>query len=231
MSADDRFAPRLLIFDLDGTLVDSQDQIARSFNHALRRTGFEPVPHEAVYAMIGLPLTHMFAQALPEPAHDLVPACVAAYRERFDREEIPRSTPFAGVVETLEACRAAGRTLTVATTKTQAVADQVVDAAGLRPYFALVLGGDSVPEHKPHPALVLHTLRRFATTPADALVIGDSSYDMLMAKAAGVAACGVSYGAQPADALLAAGADYLIDALPPLLEIAGIAGDITVKEA
>jgi phosphoglycolate phosphatase len=215
-------APRLLIFDLDGTLVDSQDQIARCFNHALCSVDVEPVPHEAVYAMIGLPLSHMFAQILPEALHCHIDGCVAVYRERYDRAEIPISTPFHGVLETLEACRAAGRTLTVATTKFQEVADRVVDAAGLRPYFALVLGGDQVPQHKPHPAMVLHTLERFGAAPREALVVGDSNYDMLMAAGAGVAACGVTYGAQPAEALIAAGAGFLIDAMPELLPIVGV---------
>jgi phosphoglycolate phosphatase len=172
--------------------------------------------------MIGLPLAHMFAKVLPELLYCQIDECVAVYRERYDRVEIPQSTSFPGVVETLEACRAAGRTLTVATTKFQAVADLVVDAAGLRPYFALVLGGDRVPQHKPHPAMVLHTLERFGATPSEALVVGDSSYDMLMAAGAGVLACGVKYGAQPAEALLAAGAGFLIDAMPELLSIVGV---------
>lgn len=216
-------SPGLLIFDLDGTLVDSQEQIARSFNHALAGSGFAPVPHETVYAMIGLPLTHMFAHVLPEQAHDRVPACVAAYRERYDTVEIPRSTPFPGVVETLAACHTAGRTLTVATTKSRLVAEKVIDAAGLRTFFSLVLGGDSVPEHKPHPALVLHTLATRGVAPGEALVVGDSSFDMLMAAGAGVAACGVSYGAQPAAALVEAGAAYIIDAMPELLPLVGVA--------
>jgi len=214
--------PRLLIFDLDGTLVDSQDQIARSFNAALRAVGGQAVAHEIVYAMIGLPLSHMFTQALPESPRHLVEMAITVYREHYERVEIPRSAPFPGVVETLAAARDASRTLTIAPTKIQEVADAVVDAAGLRKYFSLVLGGDRVPYHKPHPALVLHTLKLVGVCAEQALVVGDSSYDILMAAGAGVRSCGVTYGAQPAEALCAAGATYLIVSMPELLPLIGL---------
>jgi phosphoglycolate phosphatase len=213
---------RLLIFDLDGTLVDSQDQIARSFNVALRAVGAQTVAHEIVYAMIGLPLSHMFTQALPESHRHLVEMAITVYREDFERVEIPRSAPFPGVVETLAAARDAGRTLTIATTKIQEVADAVVDAAGLRMYFNLVLGGDRVRYPKPHPALVLRILEELEVCAEQALVVGDSSYDILMAASAGVPSCGVTYGAQHAETLRAAGATYLINAMPELLPLIGL---------
>ncbi len=102
------------------------------------------------------------------------------------------------------------------------MADAVVDAAGLRKYFSLVLGGDRVPYHKPHPALVLHTLKLVGVCAEQALVVGDSSYDILMAAGAGVRSCGVTYGAQPAEALCAAGATYLIVSMPELLPLIGL---------
>jgi len=216
-------SPPLLIFDLDGTLVDSQHGIARSFNHALVEAAAQaPIAPERVFALIGLPLTQMFAQTLPEADEARIAACIAVYRAHNSRHEIPRTQPFPGVHETLAALRTAGRTLTVATTKTQEVADLMVDAAGLRRYFALVLGGDAVPHHKPHPALVLRTLADHGHKPHDAIVVGDSNYDILMAAGAGVRSCGVTYGAQPAAALRAAGATHLIDAMPELLPLVGL---------
>ncbi len=217
-------APDLLIFDLDGTLVDSQEQIARSFNVALCAAGAALVEHERVYAMIGLPLIHMFSQVLPELQLHLVPACIELYRADYNTIEIPRSFAFPGVRETLIACHAAGRTLTVATTKGQVVADMVIDIAGLRPYFAHVLGGDRVPHHKPAPDLVLLTLELTGLPPERALVVGDSSYDMLMASSAGVASCGVTYGAQSAEALRSSGAIHLINSMPELLPLIGVNG-------
>jgi phosphoglycolate phosphatase len=214
--------PDLLIFDLDGTLVDSQDQIARSFNVALCAAGVAPVSHARVYAMIGLPLIQMFSQVLPESQHHLVPTCADLYRADYNTVEIPRSSSFPGVRETLASCRAAGRTLTVATTKGQAVADLVIDTAGLRPYFSLVLGGDRVPRHKPAPDLVLLTLELTGQRAERALVVGDSSYDMVMADGAGVAFCGVTHGAQSADSLRTAGAIHLIDTMPELLPLIGL---------
>ncbi len=221
-------APRLIVFDLDGTLVDSKQGIARCFNGALAAVaGVALVPPERVYMMIGLPLSQMFHDALPAADDALVEALIAHYRVQYDLIEVPRTLPFPGVLATLTACRAAGIRLSVATTKGQRVADAVVDAAGLRPYLALVLGGDSVPNHKPAPDLVLRTLAELAIAPEDALVVGDSSYDMLMAANAKVRAVGVTYGTQPAEALRAAGACRLIDALPallPLLRLASLEG-------
>lgn len=215
----DPFAPGLLIFDFDGTLVDSQSGIARSFNAALAAVGVGPCTPELVYGMVGLPLVTMFAAVLPEAEHALIPACIARYREHNGAVEIPLLCPFPGVHETLAACRAAGRTLTVATTKIQEVAELALDAAGLRPYFSLVLGGDSVQQHKPHPALVLRTLAEQHCAATDALVIGDTSFDIGMARGASVRSCGVTYSASTAGELRAAGATYLIDAMPELLPL------------
>ncbi len=218
--------PRLIIFDLDGTLVDSKEGIARTFNGALGAVaGAPPLPPEQVYAMIGLPLSHMFQAALPAAEVPLIEALIAHYRAQYDLVEVPRTPPFPGVIATLAACRAAGITLSVATTKGQRVADAVVDAAGLRLYLALVLGGDSVPNHKPAPDLVLRTLAELGAAPHEALVVGDSSYDMLMAANAKVRAVGVTYGTQPAEALIAAGARHLLDAMPALLPLLGIAAE------
>jgi len=173
--------------------------------------------------MIGLPLSHMFSAALPAADAPLVEALIAHYRVQYDVLEVPRTPPFPGVIATLAACRAAGVALSVATTKGQRVAEAVVTAAGLRPFMALVLGGDSVPRHKPAPDLVLRTLAELQAAPEETLVVGDSSYDMLMAANANVRAVGVTYGAQPAAALAAAGACRLIDAMPALLPLLGVA--------
>lgn len=218
--------PRLIIFDLDGTLVDSKEGIARTFNGALAAVaGAPPLPREQVYTMIGLPLSHMSRAALPAAEEPLIEALIAHYREQYDLIEVLHTRLFAGVVATLAACRAAGLTLSVATTKGQRVAEAVVAAAGLRPYMALVLGGDSVPNHKPAPDLVLRTLAELGIAPQEALVVGDSSYDMLMAANAKVRAVGVTYGTQPAEAPAAAGACRLIDAMPALLPLLGIAAE------
>ena len=220
------FAPRLLIFDLDGTLVDSAASIAASFNHALTTVAHvPPLDHARITRMIGLPLAQMFAETLPPSLDGCIPDCIAAYRLHYDETAVPRSQIFPGVRATLETLHAAGRTLTVATTKYGFVAEAVIAAVGLRPLFAQVLGGDSVPEHKPHPALVLKTLTLTGVPAEQAVVVGDSTYDMLMAAAANVRAVGVSYGVHAREELLTAGASTLIDAMPALLPLVGAAGE------
>jgi phosphoglycolate phosphatase len=217
------FAPALVIFDLDGTLVDSVAGICASFNHALAVTaGLPPLPAEQITRMIGLPLTQMFAETLPMSAAALIPDCAASYRAHYDETAIPTTQLFPGVRSTLERLHAAGRTLTVATTKWTFVAEAVVTAVQLRPLFAHVLGGDCVPEHKPHPALVLKTLALTGFAADEAVVVGDSTYDILMAGAAGVRSVGVTHGVHARDELRAAGADALIDTMPALLPLLGL---------
>jgi phosphoglycolate phosphatase len=219
------FAPRLLIFDLDGTLVDSAAGIAASFNHALTTVArVAPLPQARITRMIGLPLAQMFAETLPPALEGRIPDCIAAYRAHYDETAVPNSRLFPGVRTTLETLHTAGRTLTVATTKYSFVAEAVIASVGLRPLFAHVLGGDSVPEHKPHPALVLKTLALTGAPPDDALVVGDSTYDMLMAAAANVRAVGVTYGVHAREELRSAGATTLIDAPPDLLPLVGAEG-------
>jgi phosphoglycolate phosphatase len=223
MTMSQALSPRLLIFDLDGTLVDSQGAIARSFNVALATGGHDAVDHARVHRMIGMPLVDMFVACLDPAHHDAIPAYIVAYREHHGTVEIPRLAVFPGVVETLSTCRKAGLSIAVATNKNQQAADQVVELRGLRKLVDFVLGGDVLAEAKPHPAPVLYLLERFGRSPHEALVIGDSDYDMMMAAGAGVAACGVTYGAQSEASLRSAGAAYLLERMLDLLPIIGLA--------
>jgi len=217
------FTPRLLIFDLDGTLVNSERGIVASFNHALVvAAGARALPRARIAPLIGLPLARMFAEVLPSSLHDRISLCVEAYRAHYETTAIPASRLFPGTRATLRALRRTDRVLVVATSKLTHVAEATLNATQLRPLFAHVLGVDAVAEHKPHPALVLRALELTGTAPEEAVVVGDTTYDIQMAKSAGVCAIAVTHGVHAGIDLRAAGADVLIDSLPQLLPLVGL---------
>lgn len=217
------FTPRLFIFDLDGTLVDSERGIVSSFNHALVvAAGVRALPRARIAPLIGLPLAQMFAAVLPASLHDRIPICIETYRDHYARTAIPASRLFPGTRATLRALRRSDRVLIVATSKLTHVAEATLNATSLRPLFAHVLGVDAVTEHKPHPALVLRALELTDTPPEAAVVVGDTTYDVLMARSAGVHAIAVTHGVHAGIDLRAAGAAVLIDSLPQLLPLVGL---------
>ncbi|MCB5178959.1 HAD family hydrolase [Streptomyces antimicrobicus] len=208
---------RLAVFDLDGTLVDTPRAIVETFEAAFAamRTGTGPergpgVPGptpgpEAIRATIGMPLERAWATLLDLPAADpRVAEGVEQYLRLFRELVLPRSRDllFPGVVEGLDALRAAGFTLAVATSKFYASADALLTAAGLRELFAEVIGADQVTHPKPHPESGELVLARLGVPAGAAVMVGDTTHDLLMARAAGMRSVAVTYGIHSA-ALLA----------------------------
>jgi len=175
----------LVVFDLDGTVVDSTRALLEAHEAAWTSLGLERPPDEAILELIGLPLVHTMRTLAPEQdPHALVEAYSRAYVKIAPRYE----RLFDGMAELLaRPFRAA-----VATGKSQRGAERVVNQLGLGERFEIVLGGDSVPRPKPNPDL-LHAIME-ATGTRELVMIGDTTYDLEMAHAAGVKAIGVSWG-------------------------------------
>jgi phosphoglycolate phosphatase len=220
---------RLICFDLDGTLVDSAADIAAALAVALAGVG----PPDAVLdgaalaaAGMGLPLDEFFALARP-PSHPASTAVdrarfVAAYREAYHAHLLERTRPFAGVAEALAALdrrREAGLKLAVTTTKKTVTAERVLAGLGLADHFDLILGTEDGVPHKPAPDLLLLAAARVERAPEEGMMVGDTTRDILAGRAAGMATCGVSWGATGADRLHAAGAHHVIDHIDELLAL------------
>jgi len=175
----------IVVFDLDGTLVDSTQALLGAHDAAWASLGLERPTDEAILELIGLPLVHTMRTLGPDhDAEALAEAYSIAYVEIAPRCE----RLFDGMTELLERpFRAA-----VATGKSQRGADRVVHQFGLDGRFEIVLGGDSVPRPKPNPDM-LHAIIK-ATGTNELVMIGDTTYDLEMAHAAGVKAIGVSWG-------------------------------------
>lgn len=210
----------LLIFDLDGTLVDTRDGIVATFRETLATAGFPPPPPEVVTPLIGLTLDTMFRRFVPDAASDgLVPRLIDAYRSLYHEAVTPYTRAFPEVIETLRSFRRNGLKLAVATSKLTRIAQETLQAAGLAGTFAIVLGSDSVGRPKPAPDLVLRILTELDARAEEALVVGDTTHDVGMGRAAGTRTCAVTYGAQSRAELLAAEPDFVLDRFGELSDV------------
>lgn len=201
-----------VLFDLDGTLVDSPRAIVETFTAAFTELG-RPLPAAAaIRATIGLPLERAFASLTGDAAGDPTPY-VQAYLRLFREIILPKAASllFPGVVDGLAELRRHGFALAVATSKYRASADALLTAAGIRDEFTVLVGADQVTRPKPDPEtgrLVLATLG----IPAErAVMVGDTTHDVLMANAAGLRSVAVTYGVHSPAELRSANPTYLAD--------------------
>jgi len=206
-------ANRLAVFDCDGTLVDSQATICRAVSESFAECGLEAPGDPAARAIIGLSLPEAMRELHPagDPAaHDRL---ALAYKGAFFRLRaagLAQEPLYDGIVDTIEGLEARGWRLGVATGKSDRGLRLILEHHGLHPRFVTLQTADRHPS-KPHPSMLMLAMAEAGATPATTAMIGDTSFDMGMAKAAGVYAIGVAWGYHPADALWAAGADVVAD--------------------
>ncbi len=223
-------APRLVMFDLDGTLVDSLPDIAQAVDVALEAVG-RPAPGlAAVRTWVGNGSPGLLVRALHNraiPAAELEQAraflepglferAYQAFLHAYGAAPADASTPFPGVRECLQGLQAAGIALACVTNKPGQFVAPVLEGVGLAQFFALTVAGDSLPRRKPAPDPLLHCLAHFGVPAAAAVMVGDSDNDVLAAKAAGVKVVAVSYGYNYGCPVADAGPDWLLDSLGPV---------------
>jgi phosphoglycolate phosphatase len=183
-------AAKAVIFDLDGTLVDSARDIVAALNHGLAQAGHPPMAVAAAHAIISVGLERMVELALQEsgtpPAAAELEGLQAISREYYDQHLLVHTRPYAGAIEVLSALRSAGARLGVCTNKLQLPARRVLTELGMEHFFDVVIGRDSLPHSKPHPEPLLASLRALDASPDHAVMVGDSDIDVACAKAAGV---------------------------------------------
>jgi phosphoglycolate phosphatase len=202
---------RLAVFDCDGTLVDGQASICNAMERAFAASGLSAPDRNAVRRIVGLSLPQAVGRLLPEHDHALHLEIAESYKQAFRaaRASGELSEPlYGGIAETIAALRNAGWLLGVATGKSDRGLDHCLAMHGLTAEFATLQTADRHPS-KPNPAMLETALSETLATPADAVMIGDTVFDMSMAIAAGVRAIGVAWGYHDPAELLQAGAEYV----------------------
>ena len=191
---------KLLIFDWDGTLADSIGRIVTSMQEAARRAGRAERDDEAIKGIIGLGLPEAILTLYPDMAAEQVIAFRQHYANTYIALDAEPSPLFVGVVESLEAFRAQGYRLAVATGKARRGLDRVLKAHGWERFFDVTRAADEAAS-KPDPLMLNQILAHCDMRPEQALMVGDASFDLLMARNAGIDSVAVSYGAQSIERL------------------------------
>ena len=209
---------KLAVFDCDGTLVDGQADICQTMVQAFEKARLSPPDANDVRRIVGLSLSVAIRHLAPDlddaKSREIVEFYKAAYFAR--RQEGLLNEPlYDGIPELLTALRAAGWTLAVATGKSDRGLQSVLAAHGLTDMFVSLQTADRHPS-KPHPAMLEAALFEAGAQPSEAVMIGDTSFDMEMGRAAGVRAIGVAWGYHPPEELLATGAELVAGTMDEL---------------
>lgn len=191
---------QLIVFDWDGTILDSAGAIVRAIQAACRDLDL-PEPSDAqARHVIGLGLGDAMRHAVPGLAPERYPQMIERYRYHYLSRD-HELTLFEGIPALLARLKAAGYWLAIATGKSRLGLERALDHSGLRPYFLGTRCADEC-HSKPHPQMLEELMREFGVGPEATVMIGDTSHDLLMASNAGVAGLGVTYGAHPHEHLL-----------------------------
>ncbi len=210
---------RALIFDLDGTLIDSKLDLALAVNATLEHMGRASLPHDRIFGYVGQGAPRLIEQALgpgatPADCRKGLAHFLAYYREHM----LDNTVTYPGVREGLAAIQGLpmGLPMAVLTNKPVRFSELILEGLGLSAYFQFVYGGNSFATKKPDPAGMAVLLRDFGAAPREAMVVGDSEVDVQTARNAGTWACGVTYGLG-SERLAEYPPDLLVDSLEELV--------------
>ncbi len=207
----------LIIFDLDGTLIDSLPDLADATNHMLKSLGRPRIDQEAVRRLVGQGARRLVERALPGAPDAEIEQGLACFLDFNQRHIADRTVLYPGVTETLDALKMRGMRMAVISNKNVALCREVLSVLGADRHFEEILGADSLPFRKPSPEPVLKLLADFGVASGHAAMVGDSINDMAAGKGAGVATVGCTWGYGESEELI--GADYLVDSFVELVEI------------
>lgn len=206
----------LVIFDLDGTLVDSVDDLCNSVNAARAYMGLPPLPHDLVASYVGNGAPVLIRRAMgPEASEEQVQEALSFFLSYYREHMLDHTRPYPGVVETLEQLRGRGVKMAVLTNKPQRFSRDLCAGLGLAQYFFQIYGGNSFEQKKPDPIGIRTLMQEAGAKQAETWMVGDSATDVLTARNAGVRSVGVTYGISP-QSLRETPPDFLIDSMTEL---------------
>jgi phosphoglycolate phosphatase len=214
---------RLAIFDCDGTLVDSQANICLAMEHAFDEAGMTPPSRHATRRIVGLSLVEAMRVLLPAADSEIHIEMAERYKASYlvlRNNGLEHEPLYDGIAALLSSMDESGWLLGVATGKSDRGLERCLDHHGIKGLFVTLQTADRHPS-KPHPAMVIQALADAGAEAANAVVIGDTVYDIHMGKAAGTRTIGVNWGYHPVDELRGAGADAIAESMDELEAILG----------
>ena len=209
-----------VIFDLDGTLLDTIEDLAAAGNWVCRKNGWPEFTVEQFKGMVGHGMRNLVTQLMPEKRRSplMVTYTLALYMERYGAHCLEKTRAYAGIPELLQKMKDAGITMAVCSNKSDQFSRDII-AHFFPDTFAVVRGKlEGVPV-KPDPTGTLAVLRQLGADPATTLFVGDSRVDIETGKNVGSATCGVSWGFRPRETLAEAGADTIVDTAAELEQV------------
>jgi phosphoglycolate phosphatase len=212
---------RLFIFDLDGTLIDSQADIVDSLNRTLSNLNLRPIREARIAEFVGDGMHKLIERALREttgkdPEPSLLQTTIHYFRDEYNAHLLDQTCLFHQAQEALD--RLSWAQFAVATNKPEALSRRILNGLGIGNRFSIVLGGDSVQNRKPNPEPLIKAMDFCQTLPSETVMVGDSAVDISAGKAAGTITCGIIGGFRPEEELRAANSDLLITSLLQLAD-------------
>jgi phosphoglycolate phosphatase len=210
----------LVIFDCDGTIVDSQHIIVAAMDHAFAAHGLAGLPRERTLSIVGLSLNQAVSRLLPDADAAFVERVAQSYKGAFGelrRDPAHQEPAYPGALEAIRALAARPDTVIgLATGKSRRGVVAIFDRFDLHPHFVTIQTADGHPS-KPHPSMIRTAIQETGATAASTVMIGDTTFDIEMAKNAEVAGIGVAWGYHPVDRLKFAGAHTIVHAYTDLI--------------
>jgi len=183
----------VVVFDWDGTLVDSEAHIVASIEHAARAVGLPALDYDTIKNIIGLGMREALLVLYPELTDERIAVLRKHYAHYFFSKDVDQTMLFDGVLETLDQLQLSGLRLAVATGKSRNGLNKALEATGLKSYFEIERCADET-RSKPHPMMLDQISEHFALPPSKMFLVGDTEYDLEMAARFGMSSVGVSYG-------------------------------------
>lgn len=208
---------RSLIFDLDGTLVDSCADIAASLNYTLEQVHYPPLSKETVQKIVGDGVRTLLTRATGCSEDSFLNSAIDIFKSHYRQHYVDQTTLYPHVRETLDYFR--DKKMAVVSNKPYEMVEKTLVHFGIRGRFEVVLGPESTQERKPHPEPILKSLEALQTPPNQSLLVGDSTTDIQAGKSAGIWTCAATYGYRPKEELETLKPDFFIHGIEELKNI------------